>query len=170
MSKSNSSTGDPTGEKGKNLQLLTDPKYVTKATEIVEPLPSGEVDRNLDTVLEAVKTVDQTCDFKRCKQKTNMMGTSCEFCRQRFCFRHGLPEVHGCGDAVRKQEREEFLHPLPAKTVQAQEDLKKAHGRLDQKLKQMNLSRKAKPSGGGVPAAPSSSSGRGRGGTRRAKS
>ncbi|XP_062558483.1 DNA-binding protein SMUBP-2 [Armigeres subalbatus] len=143
------------------LKLNTNPKMVTKATEILEPLPSAAVDKNLDDVLEAVKTVDQTCDYKRCKQKTNMMGSNCEFCKQRFCFKHGLPEVHGCGEAVRRQEREAFLHPLPAKTVQAQEDLKKAHGRLDQKLKQMNLGRKAKPSG--------TSSGSG-GGRRKGKS
>ncbi|XP_058826115.1 DNA-binding protein SMUBP-2 [Topomyia yanbarensis] len=148
-----------------DLQLITDPKKVTKATEIIQPLPSTTVERNLDHVLEAVKTVDQTCDFKRCKQKTNMMGSNCEFCKQRFCFKHGLPEIHGCGEAVRKQERETFLHPLPAKTVQAQEDLKKAHGRLDQKLKQMSLSRKAKPPGG--PGEGSSARGRGK---RRGKS
>lgn len=129
-------------------KLDTDPKLVTNATEILEPLASSTVDENLDIVLEAVKKVDETCDYKRCKQKTSMMGTSCEFCKQRFCFKHGLPEIHGCGEAVRKQEREVFLHPLPAKTVQTQEDLKKAQNRLDQKLKQMNLSRKAKPSGG----------------------
>lgn len=144
------------------LKLSTDPKLVTKATEILEPLPSTIVDRNLDNVLEAVKTVDQTCDYKRCKQKTNMMGTDCGFCKQRFCFKHGLPEIHGCGDAVRRQEREEFLHPLPAKTVQAQEDLKKAHGRLEQKLKQMNLSRKQKPTGSGE--------GSGKGGKKKGKS
>ncbi|XP_055593588.1 DNA-binding protein SMUBP-2 [Uranotaenia lowii] len=132
------------------LVLVTDPKLVTKATELLEPLPSQSVDRNLDNVLDAVKTVDNTCDFKRCKQKTNLMGSDCEFCKQRFCFKHGLPEIHGCGDAVKRQEREVFMHPLPAKTVQAQEDLKKAQTRLEQKLKQMNMSRKAKPSGGGT--------------------
>lgn len=147
-----------------SLKLTTDPKLVTKATEILEPLPALAVDRNLDNVLEAVKTVDQTCDYKRCKQKTNMMGTDCGFCRQRFCFKHGLPEIHGCGEAVKRQEREEFLHPLPAKTVQAQEDLKKAHGRLEQKLKQMNLSRKAKPTAGGA------GEGSGKGGRKKGKS
>ncbi|EAT42120.1 AAEL006313-PA [Aedes aegypti] len=134
-------------ESAEQLKLDTNPKTVTKATEILKPLPSEAVEKNLDNVLEAVKTVDQTCDFKRCKQKTNMMGSDCGFCKQRYCFKHGLPEIHGCGEAVKRQEREEFMHPLPAKTVQAQEDLKKAHSRLDQKLKQMNLGRKAKPTG-----------------------
>lgn len=145
MSTPTSNSGSSPG----SLLLETDPKVVTKATEILQPLPSATVEQNLDNVLEAVKTVDQTCDYKRCKQKTNMMGTSCGFCKQRFCFKHGLPEIHGCGEAVKRQEREEFMHPLPAKTVQAKEDLKKAHGRLEQKLKQMNLSRKAKPTGTG---------------------
>ncbi|XP_055637854.1 DNA-binding protein SMUBP-2 [Toxorhynchites rutilus septentrionalis] len=133
-----------------DLKLDTNPKLVTKATEILEPLANTTVEQNLEHVLDAVKTVDQTCDYKRCKQKTTMMGSDCGFCKQRFCFKHGLPEIHGCGEAVRKVEREAFLHPLPAKTVQAQEDLKKAQGRLDQKLKQMNLNRKAKPPGAGT--------------------
>lgn len=155
-------TPSPSNNDDGALKLSTDPKLVTKATEILEPLPSATVDRNLDNVLEAVKTVDQTCDYKRCKQKTTMMGSDCGFCKQRFCFKHGLPEIHGCGEAVRRQEREEFLHPLPAKTVQAQEDLKKAHGRLEQKLKQMNLSRKPKPTGSGE--------GSGKGGRKKGKS
>ncbi|XP_065095589.1 DNA-binding protein SMUBP-2 [Ochlerotatus camptorhynchus] len=157
-----SPSSSETTERKEELKLETNPKIVTKATEILEPLPSSTVDKNLDNVLEAVKTVDQTCDFKRCKQKTNMMGSNCGFCKQRFCFKHGLPEIHGCGEAVKKQEREEFMHPLPAKTVQAQEDLKKAHSRLDKKLKQMNLGRKAKPSG--------SSSSEGGGSKRKGKS
>lgn len=144
-----SSSSNEASKGNEELKLDTNPRTVTKATEILKPLPSDAVEKNLDNVLEAVKTVDQTCDFKRCKQKTNMMGSNCGFCKQRFCFKHGLPEVHGCGEAVKRQEREEFMHPLPAKTVQAKEDLKKAQSRLDQKLKQMNLGRKAKPSGGG---------------------
>lgn len=56
--------------------------------------------------------------------------------------------MHGCGDAVKRQEREQFLHPTPLKTIRQEAELKKARERMEQKLKDMNLARKAKPAGG----------------------
>lgn len=97
------------------------------------------------TVLAAVKQLDSTCDYARCKAKTTLMFQNCALCKQRFCFKHGLPEVHGCGEAVKRQEREEFLHPTPLKTIRQEAELKKARERMEQKLKDMNLARKAKP-------------------------
>uniref|UniRef100_A0A182N522 AN1-type domain-containing protein n=1 Tax=Anopheles dirus TaxID=7168 RepID=A0A182N522_9DIPT len=139
------------------LLLNTDPKIVTKATELLQPIETTVVDRNLDTVLAAVKIVDLTCDFKGCKQKTNLVGTDCSFCKDRFCFRHSLPEVHGCGEAVKRKERELFLHPMTGKAKAEQKEKQKAQVRLTQKLQQMSLERKQKPPTGGS----GSSSGKG---------
>uniref|UniRef100_A0A182PXR6 AN1-type domain-containing protein n=1 Tax=Anopheles epiroticus TaxID=199890 RepID=A0A182PXR6_9DIPT len=122
---------------------------VTKATELLQPINTAAVDRNLDQVLEAVKKVDLTCDFKGCKQKTNLVGTDCSFCKDRFCFKHSLPEVHGCGEAVKRKERELFLHPMTGKAKAELYEKQKAQVRLTQKLKQMSLERKQKPSVGG---------------------
>ncbi|XP_041766772.1 DNA-binding protein SMUBP-2 [Anopheles merus] len=131
------------------LVLNTDPKVVTKAAELLQPIRTEVVDKNLDKVLEAVKTVDLTCDFKGCKQKTNLVGTDCSFCKDRFCFKHSLPEIHGCGEAVKRKERELFLHPMTGKAKAEQYEKQKAQVRLTQKLKQMSLERKQKPSSGG---------------------
>ena len=60
----------------------------------------------VDEVLKKVTNSDTTCDFSRCKQKTVLMGQHCDLCKKRFCFKHGLPEIHGCGSAIRKFERE----------------------------------------------------------------
>ncbi|XP_058116973.1 DNA-binding protein SMUBP-2 [Anopheles ziemanni] len=142
----------PAGSKNagtSELVLNTDPKVVTKAAELLQPIETDVVEKNLNTVLNAVKTVDQTCDFKGCKQKTNLVGSDCSFCKERFCFRHGLPEIHGCGDAVKRKEREEFLHPMTGKARAEQYEKQKAQVRLTQKLKQMGLERKQKPSTGG---------------------
>lgn len=103
---------------------------------------------NLFSVLAAVKQLDSTCDYARCKAKTTLMFQDCALCKQRFCFKHGLPEVHGCADAVKQKEREEFLHPKPLKTIRQEAELKKARERMDQKLKDMSLARKAKPGSG----------------------
>lgn len=63
-------------------------------------------------------------------------------------MRHGLPEVHGCGEAVRKAERAEFLRPVPQRTLQREKDTQKARERMEQKLRDMQLERRAKqPSG-----------------------
>ncbi|XP_058062931.1 DNA-binding protein SMUBP-2 [Anopheles bellator] len=145
------------------LMLNTDPKVVTKASELLAPIDTDVVEKNLNTVLAAVKTVDQTCDFKGCKQKTNLVGTDCIYCRERFCFKHSLPEIHGCGEAVKRKEREEFLHPITGKARREKEDKQKAQTRLSQKLKQMSLERKQKPTGGSASSSSRGGSSTGRG-------
>lgn len=103
----------------------------------------------MDEVLSAVKEVDARCDFDKCKTKTNLIGQDCNLCKKRFCFKHNLPEIHGCGTAVKKEERKNFLKPVPIKTVRAEEEHKKAHVRLDSKLKDMQRTRLAKAPGAG---------------------
>mgnify|MGYP003507536221 CR=1 FL=1 len=63
-------------------------------------------------------------------------------------MKHILAEVHGCGDAVKKKEREEFLHPkVDTRKMQHQVEHDKAKKNLSSKLKQMELERRAKPTG-----------------------
>ncbi|CAI5700818.1 unnamed protein product [Peronospora effusa] len=60
-----------------------------------------------------------TCAFQdsnRCKKNITMFGNVCKFCKLKFCFSHALPEVHGCGDAVRKFERAAFQQPTTQST------------------------------------------------------
>ena len=33
------------------------------------------------------------------------MGITCCFCSQKFCIKHTMPEMHGCGDAAKKVPR-----------------------------------------------------------------
>lgn len=104
--------------------------------------------------MKDVKKVDETCDYKGCKQKTNLMGQTCSFCQKRFCYKHNLPEAHSknlgtnCDEIVKKREREEFLHPkIDTREVKKKEEHDKAKKTLDQKLKQMQLERKQKSTG-----------------------
>ncbi|XP_075167118.1 uncharacterized protein LOC142239233 [Haematobia irritans] len=129
----------PPPKPGKN------PDYGTNNTlELLEKIPSKIVDMKLDDVLTAVKVVDNLCDYQRCKSKTSLMGQDCFHCQKRFCFKHGLPEVHGCGEAVKRTERKEFMHPKPAKTVKHEEELDKAKKKLHAKLKDMQVGRMQK--------------------------
>lgn len=111
----------------------------------------------LDQVLKDVKKVDETCDYKGCKQKTNLMGQTCTFCSHRFCYKHNLPEAHSkqlgtnCDEIVKKKEREEFLHPkIDTRSAKKKEEHNKAKTTLELKLKQMQLERKQKPPGTGT--------------------
>lgn len=131
---------------------FTENKTVSK---VINKISSEELEKNeqkLDETLEKVKKVDDTCDFKGCKQKTNLMGQNCEHCKMRYCYKHILAEIHGkytnCDEAVKKKERDEFLHPkIDTRKVAQQVEHEKAKKTLDTKLKQMQFERKAKASG-----------------------
>ncbi|XP_017865046.1 PREDICTED: DNA-binding protein SMUBP-2 [Drosophila arizonae] len=119
--------------------------YGTNNTlELLERIPSQVVDLKLDEVLTAVKTVDNLCDYPRCKTRTSLMGQDCEHCSKRFCFKHGLPEVHGCGEIKKREARKEFLHPKPLKTIRQEEEHKNAKKKLNEKLKNMQVARMQK--------------------------
>ncbi|XP_067633585.1 DNA-binding protein SMUBP-2 [Eurosta solidaginis] len=125
------------------------PDYGTNNTvELLERIPNVVVNLKLDDVLTAVKDVDNLCDHPRCKTNTKLMGQDCQLCNKRFCFKHGLPEVHGCGEAAKREERVKFLHPKSAKTVHAEADLAQARKKLEAKLKDMQVGRMQKVSGG----------------------
>lgn len=49
-----------------------------------------------------------------------------------------MQEIHGCGQAVRKKERKEFVHPKPGTCQQKDKD------KFAKKLKQLEEARKPK--------------------------
>ncbi|XP_045474814.1 DNA-binding protein SMUBP-2 [Harmonia axyridis] len=98
--------------------------------------------KNLDEVLENVKKLDNSCSYTKCKTSIANFAIDCKYCKGRFCPTHSLPEIHGCGEAVRKDEKEKFNHPYKKLD---QENHQKAQTKLTMKLKQLQLERKAKP-------------------------
>ncbi|KAJ8919654.1 hypothetical protein NQ315_006181 [Exocentrus adspersus] len=97
--------------------------------------------KDLDEVLQKVTDVDTICHFTKCKNRTKDFAIQCKYCNKRFCTSHGLPEIHGCGEAVRRDEKRKFLHP---DVKLSQEKHSQAQTKLTMKLKQMQLERKAK--------------------------
>lgn len=119
-------------------------KKVNKTSEMLETISANTVNTKLDEVLKTVRQLDNTCDFGRCRTKTSLIGQDCTLCQQRFCMKHHLFEVHGCGGAVKKEQRNEFLKPRPTLPISAalrRNEQKDAHARLEQKLKEMSLAR-----------------------------
>lgn len=123
------------------------PDYGTNSTlELLEKIPSQMVDLKLDEVLTAVREVDNLCDYGRCKAKTTLIGETCKYCNKRFCFKHNLPEVHGCGEAAKTQTRKLFMNPKPAKTYRQEAEIAQAKKRLQKKLQNMQAERSHKTS------------------------
>lgn len=115
-------------------------KLNTKEREIKEAVNA----KDIDEVIKKVKAVDYSCSFTKCKTRTKDFAIDCKFCNGRFCTSHGLPEIHGCGEAVRREEKRKMLHPQPKLS---QEKHSQAQTKLTMKLKQMQMERK-----GGAPS------------------
>ncbi|ETW07255.1 hypothetical protein H310_01819 [Aphanomyces invadans] len=83
-----------------------------------------------------------SCAFVSCTQKTHVTGSVCKFCKYKFCYSHGLPEVHGCGSAVRAFERANAAPARKPPKAANRQALQKA---LDTKLTKACQDRKPKP-------------------------
>lgn len=96
---------------------------------------------DFDSVIAQFQEMDKRCAWSSCRISTDLVGLTCMHCRQRFCISHGLPEIHGCGEAARKAAKHELHHPKPVKP-----DLLKRSSlsrKLEKKLVQMVEERKA---------------------------
>ncbi|XP_050311721.1 DNA-binding protein SMUBP-2 [Anthonomus grandis grandis] len=106
-----------------------------------QDLKEATCTKDEDTAINNVKTLDNVCTFTKCKNKTTLIGIDCKFCKGRFCTTHGLPEIHGCGEAVRREEKREYHHPEPKLSNEKHEQ---AQTKLNMKLRQMQQERKSK--------------------------
>ena len=79
-------------------------KKAKKAKKAMGPSAEGEED--LDALLAEYK--NDYCWAKGCKKEVSLMGKNCDFCGQRFCIQHIMPEMHGCGDAAKQKARAGF--------------------------------------------------------------
>ncbi|ETV68628.1 hypothetical protein H257_15438 [Aphanomyces astaci] len=82
-----------------------------------------------------------SCAFVACGQKTHVHGSMCRFCKYKFCYAHGLAEIHGCGAAVRTFERAKATKKQPPTNTTTRQAMQKA---LDTKLTKASDDRKAK--------------------------
>ena len=76
----------------------------------LKPQFSGALDDDdEDALLDALVASVGKCSAARCTKSTTTTGATCKLCRLRFCYEHGMPEVHGCGDAARGAARAAWL-------------------------------------------------------------
>ncbi|XP_021935214.1 DNA-binding protein SMUBP-2-like [Zootermopsis nevadensis] len=131
----NLSTPKPYGHSDmKKSEYKKGEKAIKKSRKRQEP-------EDFDSVIAEFQEMDKRCSWSSCRIPTDLVGLSCTYCKQRFCISHGLPEVHGCGEAARKSAKHEFHHPKPVKP-----DLLKRSSlskKLEKKLTQMAEERKS---------------------------
>jgi hypothetical protein len=55
--------------------------------------------------LESLAKVQNECLVKGCKEKqVGLYGSVCNLCKERYCFKHMSPEIHGCGGEYLKSK------------------------------------------------------------------
>lgn len=113
----------------------------TVITSIVKQRGSAARDEDDEEFIRAMKIKHSTCAFLPCNTRVVNFSIDCKHCRLKFCTAHYLPEVHGCGEAARRDEKREFLHPH---TKLSEEKHEKVVQKLSTKLKQMQFERKSK--------------------------
>ena len=131
---------------------------------MVKPLPvplqvdrtkNSKVDKkveDIDGILSEFRQLDNVCNYATCKTGISLMGQQCTLCKRRFCLSHHLPEIHGCGDAIRRQARNVTLKQgfvAPGSLLvkpKAVDVAKRAHlqRKLDSKLEDFSTQRTGK--------------------------
>ncbi|XP_012613016.2 DNA-binding protein SMUBP-2 isoform X1 [Microcebus murinus] len=126
---------------GSGPQKLPEKKKKKVKGHMVIDLPSEE---DFDALVSAAVRADNTCGLPACTASVATLGQLCQLCGRRYCFRHHLPEVHGCGERARAHARQRISREGvlyagsgtkdrsldPAKRAQLQRRLDKKLGEL----------------------------------------
>ena len=64
--------------------------------------PAKTKDDDLDTLISEFTNQDSTCAHPRCNKSVTLIGFKCSHCSRKHCVEHNLPEIHGCGDNVKR--------------------------------------------------------------------
>lgn len=108
-------------------------------------------EEDFDALIASVVAADTRCYVDKCKENAKTLGQNCQFCTKRFCIKHHMAEVHGCGAAAKSHarmmiSREGVLYRgsgVPDKTT---DPVKRAHleRKLAKKLDKLTDERKHK--------------------------
>lgn len=104
-------------------------------------------DDDLDSLLAEMKRVDSTCSYPSCKKDIKLIGVKCRYCSARFCLAHIIAEVHGCGEAAKKQARQQLTQELAGGARRkAPDPVRKAqlHRKLDRAVDELASNRQRK--------------------------
>ena len=98
-------------------------------------------EEDVDEILREFRQLDTVCNYVNCKTSVTCIGQQCQFCQRRFCLSHHIPEVHGCGEACRRQARSATLRQGFVSAGTLNPVAKNSKSRVDP-AKRANLQRK----------------------------
>ena len=81
------------------------PKKKKKSDKVKKQKDKKGEEEDFDTLIAAAMKENTTCNFHKCKEYTTCLGQDCGFCCKRFCLKHHIPEIHGCGNSAKANAR-----------------------------------------------------------------
>jgi hypothetical protein len=80
---------------------------------MAQPQPVASADEVADAMRQLGLRNADRCGA--CGVAASLLGSTCRYCRARFCLKHAQAETHGCGDDAAKTERCGVFMRLPAR-------------------------------------------------------
>jgi len=98
---------------------------------------------DVDALIAQFTKVDSICSFEKCKGSVLTLGQKCKFCVRMFCLKHGLAEVHGCGEAAKVDARKAFEKSAGKAKTRPLNDIQKKYvkKKLNEKIVEMEKKR-----------------------------
>ncbi|XP_058791832.1 DNA-binding protein SMUBP-2-like [Phymastichus coffea] len=133
-------------EETSNFEQDTEPADLEESASKIEksklePKKSQEKPEEKDDFDKIVKEFQKSnsiCSFEGCKKSTKLIKLICQFCKKWYCLEHGLQEIHGCSNEVRRKAQKDFRHRKPEATTTKEKD------KFFKKLKELENARKSK--------------------------
>lgn len=79
-------------------------RSVEEVAAVAAAAAGAEEDEDMALLDAMVEATQRRCGRSGCDANT-VTGSVCRLCKLRYCFKHGMPESHGCGEAARKAAR-----------------------------------------------------------------
>lgn len=112
----------------------------TKKKPIVE---NDKGDEDFDELVAEFTKVDSKCSHEKCRASVLILKQYCDFCGKTYCLKHGLAEVHGCGQAAKihaQRKAKESYQKQPVKKLNVvQKNYVKR--KLEKKISEMEVAR-----------------------------
>ena len=98
---------------------------------------------DIDELIAEFTNQDAKCRHDKCKASVLTLGQRCKFCGKTYCLKHGLAEVHGCGEAAKIDARSKARQQYETRINKPLNEVKKnqVKRKLNKKITEMESSR-----------------------------
>ena len=133
----------------RSREVKADIRHPKKDTKKIVQAKTGSKEKkkadedDVDALIAQFTKVDSICSFEKCKGSVLTLGQKCKFCARMFCLKHGLAEVHGCGEAAKVDARKAFEESAGKAKTRPLNDIQKKYvkKKLNEKIVSMEKKR-----------------------------